>query len=712
MMRILLAGNPNCGKTSIFNQLTGARHKVANYPGVTVEKRAGTFVHRGRRFELFDLPGTYSLTSYSPEERVACGEMQSDDVAVTVVVVESTLLSRSLHLLAQVMQIHANPVLCLNMWDEFEASGASLDLAQLRSLLGFPVVTTVGHLGKGIEELKEVILEAADNPVRRNGRLVLGERLERALAGVAQRLEATPVPLAARAWTAEKLLVEDPEYTDHVAAHGEAGSAAVEEAARARKRLEAETGLDMPLYVTERYHGFVDGLLREVLRRPPRADARAVSDRIDRVLVHRVLGLPIFLLIMYGLFWATFRLGETPMGWIESGFDHLGTIVSGFWPAGSASPLRSLLVDGVIAGVGGVLVFVPNILLLFLGLAALEDTGYMARAAFLMDRYLHPFGLHGQSFIPLMSGFGCSIPGIMATRTLRNERDRLTTILVLPLMSCGARLTIWMLLVPAFFAPSRRAPALLGIYLAGVILALLVALVVRKAWLKGKASPFVLELPPYRTPTARALFLQIFDRCGMYVRKAGTIILAVSVLMWAIASYPKPASYAIDRDLATGTVVVGDPAGQPELPGVRVLTESEVAAARASEDLRASITGTLGRALEPVIKPMGFDWRVGSGLIGAFAAKEVFVAQMGIVYALGGENDDAASLRSALRASYPPAAGLALMVFLLVATPCMATVAITRRETGGWKWAAVQFWGLTALGYLLAVGVYQIGRLL
>jgi ferrous iron transport protein B len=415
------------------------------------------------------------------------------------------------------------------------------------------------------------------------------------------------------------------------------------------------------------------------------------------VLVHPVLGLPIFFGIMYAVFWFAFRVGEAPMGWIDSGFTWLGNWVGSLWPAGSGSPLRSLLVDGIIAGVGGVLVFLPNIVFLFCGLALLEDTGYMSRAAFLMDRFLHKFGLHGQSFIPLMTGFGCSIPGIMATRTLRNENDRLTTILVLPLMSCGARLPIWMLLVPAFFAPKAQAPALWGIYLIGILLALGLSLLMRRTVLRGQAAPFVLELPPYRVPTLRAMLMQMYDRSRMYVRKAGTIILAISIVLWAISAYPKPKQYEVDRAVAAGQVT---------------LTAEQISADRAGEDLRASFAGRIGHALEPVLKPMGFDWRLGTGLIGAFAAKEVFVAQMGIVYSLGEADESSESLRHALRRDYSPLVGFSLMLFLLVATPCMATVAITKRETGGWKWALIQFFGLTGLGYLLAVAVYQLGRVL
>lgn len=739
--RVLLAGNPNSGKTSIFNGLTGTRHKVANYPGVTVEKREGAYTYDQCRFEILDLPGTYSLSSYSPEERVTCRELLRDEDFVTVVVVEASTLSRSLHLLGQIMQLHANPVLCLNMWDEFERSGASVDLGRLRSLLGFPVVATVGNVGTGLEDLRGAIARAAREPMRRNGRLVLGERLEQALGDVAQPLVHLPGSERTRAWTAEKLLAGDVGFTDQVAAHGEAGAAAIEAAGVWRRRLEAESGFDIVLYITERYHGFVDGLLRDVLHHPPRANAREVSDRIDQVLVHPVLGLPIFLAIMYALFWLAFRVGGAPMGWIDAGFGALGRWVTDWWPAGSTSPLQSLLVDGIIAGVGGVLVFLPNIVLLFCGLAALEDTGYMARAAFLMDRFLSRFGLHGQSFIPLMTGFGCSIPGIMATRTLRNEQDRLTTILVLPLMSCGARLPIWMLLVPAFFPPRAHAPVLWSIYLIGILLALGLAALLRRSVLKSQAAPFVLELPPYRVPTLRAMALQMVDRGWLYVRKAGTIILALSIVLWAMSAYPKPRTYEVDRDIAAGRIVVSAPVasdmpapaesplgvnGTPGSTAVSpdagagdasaistpiVLTPEELASRRGGEDLRASFTGGLGRALEPLLRPMGFDWRLGAGLVGAFAAKEVFVAQMGIVYSLGAADESSESLRHAFQRDYSPLAGFSLMLFLLIATPCMATVAITRRETGGWKWALIQFWGLTAIGYLLAVTVYQVGRL-
>lgn len=692
VVHVALAGNPNAGKTSTFNALTGAHQHVGNYPGITVEKRTGDFNANGQRFEIVDLPGTYSLTSFSPEERIARDELLSGLYDVVVVVADSTALKRSLMLLVQVMQTGANPVLCLNMSDEAEKGGQRLDVELMQELLGFPVVETIGHKGHGADELIEAIEKAQSNPCKQ-ARLVLGERMDRAIKAIEQHLQVDENRTASCGWLATRLLVNDESIIDML---GDEGKAATQEAIRQRAHIETETGDDITLFVSERYFGFVAGLLKEVVRSSSRADARAASDAIDQVLVHRALGLPIFAGIMYFIFWLTFTVGEPPMQWIEAGFDILEGWVAGAWAPGSASPLKSLLVDGIIAGVGGVIVFLPNILLLFLGLALLEDTGYMARAAFLMDRVMHRFGLHGKSFVPMMTGFGCSVPGIMATRTLENERDRLTTMLVLPLMSCGARLPIWMLLIPAFFPPVWRAPALWFIYSVGIILALVLALLLRKSVLAGEEAPFVMELPPYRLPTAKAVVKKIGDRAWLYLRKAGTIILGVSIIMWFLTAYPNKGSYDVDAAVAAGTVQ---------------LTTAEINNERASEDLRYSAAGRIGQALEPVIKPLGFDWKIGTAMIGAFAAKEVFVSQMGIVYSLGEANEESIDLRDQLARDYSPLVGLSLMLFLLISAPCMATIAVTRRESGSWKWASFQLAGLTGTAYLIALIVYQVGLL-
>ena len=717
--RVALAGNPNAGKSSIFNALTGAKQHVGNYPGVTVEKRSGRYLSGGLRHDVADLPGTYSLTSYSPEERIAQAELLTGGYDVVVVVVDSSALRRSLVLLAQVMQTGAKPVLCLNMSDEAEQAGQRIDVEQMRALLGFPIVKTVGHRGHGIEDLRNAIETAAEAPARPN-RLVLGLQLDRALHAIGAALECSEVTAAARPWIASRLLLGDDAILTDLRVPEDIQEASVRVAGAHRDKIEATSKLDIVLYVTERYYGFVDGLLREVVQQGLRADARAVSNRIDSVLVHPMLGLPVFALVMYAIFWVTFTVGDLPMGWIEAGFAALGQWVSSLWPEASSSPLRSLIVDGVIGGVGGVIVFLPNVLLLFLGLGFLEDSGYMARAAFLVDRAMHRFGLHGKSFVPMMTGFGCSIPGIMATRTLENERDRLTTMLVLPLMSCGARLPIWMLLIPAFFAPSWRAPALFLIYAVGILMALALALLLRRSVLKGEEAPFVMELPPYRMPTLKAVLSKMQERGWLYVQKAGTVILGISIVMWFLAAYPKAEHHAIDDAIAAGEVVLAGEvnaavAPRHDDPGrtvdARTITADELSSIRAGEDLEASFAGRLGRALEPFVAPLGFDWKLGTAMIGAFAAKEVFVAQMGVVYSLGETDEGSEGLRQAIRRDYSPLVGISLMLFLLIATPCMATIAVTRRESGSWKWAAFQLVGLTAVAYLTSLIVYQVGRL-
>jgi len=450
-IRVALAGNPNCGKTSLFNALTGARQHVANYAGVTVERRSGSCAVGDNVLEVVDLPGTYSLSSYSPEERVAQDELTAAP-DVVVVVVDSTQLQRHLVLLGQIMQTGARLVLCLNMADEARSAGQKLELPLMEKLLGFPVVETVGHRAQGVAELKAAIARVVAAPPAAS-RLVLGELMDEALAAIRPHLPSSSGPIFASDWMATRLLLDDPYYVGRVGDLA-GGKDALAQARHQRERLQSRTGLDIAVFVSGCYYGFAQGLLREVCTQPCRPDARQLTDRIDAVMVHRWLGLPIFALVMYAIFWLTFKVGEIPMGWIESGMHWLGTAVGGLWPVDSPSLLRSLLIDGVIGGVGGVIVFLPNIVLLFLGLAFLEDTGYMARAAFLTDRLMHRFGLHGKSFIPMLSGFGCSVPGILATRTLESHRDRIITMLVLPLMSCGARLTIWMLLIPAFFPPA------------------------------------------------------------------------------------------------------------------------------------------------------------------------------------------------------------------------------------------------------------------
>jgi ferrous iron transport protein B len=449
------------------------------------------------------------------------------------------------------------------------------------------------------------------------------------------------------------------------------------------KELEKHYHESPDIVIADRRYGFISGACQETVKTTAQS-RHDISDQVDVVMTHSVWWLPIFAALMYLIFWLTFTVGEYPMGWMESLFGWLGGWISAQWPVGWSEHLQSLIVDGVIGGVGGVLIFLPNILLLFLGIAFLEDTGYMARAAFLMDRVMHKIGLHGKSFIPMLIGFGCSVPAIMATRILENRRTRLTTMMVIPLFSCGARLPIYALIIPAFFAPAWHGPIMWMMYIIGVLFAVLLALLLRNTLFKGEAIPFVMELPPYRMPTLRSLMLHMWDRGWQYLQKAGTVILGISILLWAASTYPK-----IGEDKLAGLDEVGQQSAQ----------------------MQYSITGRVGYWIEPVIRPLGFDCKIATALIGAFAAKEVFVAQMGIVYSVGEADETSEALRQRLRADYTPLKGLCIMLFCLLSSPCMATVAVMAREAGSWKWAALQYVGLTVVAYTVTLVVYQVGSL-
>jgi len=690
-LTVALVGNPNAGKTTIFNNLTGARQHVGNYPGVTVELKEGVCVHGGRRLKIVDLPGTYSLTAYSEDELVARDFVIDAHPDVIVHVVDASNLERNLYLGVQLLELGVPLVIALNMSDVASARGCAVDRAKLSVLLGdVPLVPTVGHRNEGTSDLADAVVAVGTgaHPVRRVP-IGYGREVDEEVALLAGLLEAEAARLAPREphWIALKLLEGDERVRQRVRDRCREGERVLASAEASIRHLEGIFGDSPEVVIADRRYGFISGACQEAVRRTIES-RHEVSDRVDAILTHPVLGVPIFLGLMYVAFWATFRLGEWPMRWIESGFARLGALVAGFWPPGADSALRSLLVDGIIGGVGGVLVFLPNILILFLAIAVLEDSGYMARAAFIMDRWMHKIGLHGKSFIPMLIGFGCTVPAIMATRVLESRRDRLVTMLILPLMSCGARLTIYAMLIPAFFPAAWRGPMLWTIYLVGIAAAVVLAKGLRLTVFRGEATPFVMELPPYRMPTLRSAAIHMWERGWMYLRKAGTLILGVSVCMWALTSYPKPPA----------RMVVG-----------------EEGASRAAA-LEYSLAGRIGTALEPATRPLGFDWRINTALVGAFAAKEVFVAQMGIVFSLGGEvseeEEAAEPLRQRLRETYTPLQGLSVILFCLLGFPCMATVAVMRSESGAWRWTLLQWGGLTALAYAVCLLVYQIGGLL
>jgi ferrous iron transport protein B len=679
-IRVALAGNPNSGKTTIFNLLTGARQHVGNYPGVTVEKKEGTSKYREYEIVVVDLPGTYSLTAYSTEELVARNFIIEEQPDVVVDIVDASSIERHLYLATQLIEMDVPLVLAFNMSDIAEQKGLLFDIEQLSRLLETTIVQTTGNKGKGRTELLDAIVETSEQARRqRTHKVKYGEEIEHELA-VIEAIIAEKEPATAKKygprWLAVKLLEQDDEMTATVRSEQVLGGV--------KASIEHLKGIfgDAPeVVMADRRYGFISGACQETIRSTVEL-RHGYSDMIDAVVTNRMLGLPIFLILMYLVFFLTFKIGGYPMGWLEQFFDWAGRSIAGLWPPGSESWLKSLLVDGVIGGVGGVIVFLPNILLLFLAIAMLEDTGYMARAAFIMDRIMHKIGLHGKSFIPMLIGFGCSVPAIMATRILENRRSRLTTIMVMPLMSCGARLTIYALIIPAFFPKGWHGPMMWLIYLIGILLAVICIKVLRLTFFKGETVPFVMELPPYRMPTLKSVCIHMWQRGWMYLRKAGTIILGISIVLWFAMSYPKPSPESLAN------------------------LEPEQAQ---QQKLEYSVIGRLGRAIEPAIKPLGFDWKIGTALIGATAAKEVFVSQLAIVYAVGSADGGANTLRERLEANYTPLTGFCIMLFCLIATPCVATVAMTKQETNSWRWAMFQFFGLTALAYVVTFAVYQIG---
>jgi ferrous iron transport protein B len=704
---VALAGNPNSGKTTVFNNLTGARQHVGNYPGVTVEKREGSCRMGGTEFHIVDLPGTYSLTAYSAEEVVARDFVIEAKPDVVVHVVDASNIERNLYLAVQLKELNCPLVLAFNMSDVAAARGIGFNLDEMSRMLGVPIVPTIGHKGRGMRELLETVEAVASGktPVTKIP-ISYGAEIDEEIGKISRLLREEGALSGAHDahWVALKLLENDKDVREKVK------SPQIHKAvAKNVDRLEKMFRDHPEIVIAERRYGLISGVCQETVRSTPET-RHDMSDHIDAILTNRVLGLPIFLGLMYLVFHLTFTVGAPPMDWIEGFFGWLGETVNGWWPAESESALKSLLVDGIVGGVGGVIVFLPNILLLFLAIAFLEDTGYMARAAFIMDKLMHKIGLHGKSFIPMLIGFGCSIPAIMATRTLEHRRDRLTTMLIVPLMSCGARLPIYVLIIPAFFPQAWHAPMLWTIYVIGVLLAVVAAKILRSTLFKGESAPFVMELPPYRVPTARSVIIHMWERGWLYLKKAGTIILGISIILWAMTSYPKKQVFdqAYEgRAAQAETMLAQGSLDQNAYDGLMKTIEQEMQA----EELAYSIAGRVGHALEHVIKHMGFDWKIGTALIGAFAAKEVFVAQLGIVYSIGETEEESASLREKLRENYTPLVAFCIMLFALISTPCMATIAVTKRESNSWKWALFQLGGLTALAYVITVAVFQIGKL-
>ncbi len=707
--RVALAGNPNCGKTTLLNLLTGAHQHVGNYPGVTVEKKTGAFYCHGAKIELIDLPGVYSLSSSSPEERVAQRELLENPPDLIMNVLDSSMAERGLYLSIQLAGLELPMLVVLNIFDEAEKNGLKFDLDNFAKLLRCRVVTAAAAHGQGAAEVRRAMMDILEGRTEsRPGHVGWHGDLEKSMEEVRKMLDApgAPVPDYPHAFLAEKLLEWGPVIRNEVAAIP-GGSRLLADIEPIRAAYKQHTGVDIETALPENRYAHVSGICRETIHRLPKANRQQISDMIDRVATHPVLGIPVFLFLMFIIFKLTFAVGDPLAEVLESCFGLLGKGVSAVWPAGHAVWLHDLITDGIIAGVGGVLVFLPNILMLFLAIAVLEGTGYMARAAFIMDQLMHRFGLHGKSFIPMLIGFGCTVPAIMATRTIESKRDRLTTIMVLPLMSCGARLPIYSLLIPVFFPVRYQAPVLWLIYLIGILLAVGGARILKSTLFKGEDEIFIMELPPYRLPTLRTILIHMWERAVLYLKKAGTVILFASILLWLAGNYPRPETLSRDYEGEIASV-----AAMTVLPeSTRSARIEQLRAARYMEISRTTIMGRAGRALAVVMKPAGFDWRTSSSLIGAAAGKELFVSQLGIIFASDG-NVTLDQLRASLRKAYTPLQGFCIMLFCLVTLPCAATFAIVGKETGSWGLAILQAAGLTVLAWVLTAAVYQLGSLI
>jgi len=698
---IALAGNPNSGKTTIFNALTGGRQHVGNYPGVTVERKEGHVKYKDHDISVIDLPGTYGLSAYSPDEVVARQVIVQEKPDIVVNIIDASNLERNLYLTMQLKELEVPMLLVLNMADVAENNQIQINYNLLSQLVGAPVIRTIGTKGEGVMDILEGIvqkhskqIDPAERQVRYRQEVeteveaLLAEMkttaffAQEAAAQTDGSLSAASLPAR---WLIIKLLENDKELYARVAERKEL-QGFINDVDQSRLRLQNYLGNDLEVVLVEDRYSFIRGICREVCK-VGALDRATITEKIDNILLNRVLGIPIFLGLMWLLFQLTFTLGGPPMDWIDAGIGALGEWINSSM---DDTLLRSLLVDGIIGGVGGVIVFLPNILLLFLGITILESTGYMARAAFVMDQVMHKAGLHGKSFVPMLIGFGCGVPALMASRTLENERDRLVTMLVTPLMSCGARLPVYALLIAAFFPAQMGGNILFSIYLLGIVLAIIMAKVFRTWILPGEAEPFVMELPIYRWPTLKGVLIHMWERAWLYLKKAGTIILAISILMWGLFTFP--------------TV---DEQGQE--------FESPTA------QMESSYAGRVGQAIEPVFAPLGFDWKTSVALVAGFGAKEVVVSTLGTLYSIEDEealaNEEESTVqgfadRAREQSGYTPLVAYVLMVFTLLYVPCMVFVATMKRETNTWKWPFFTIGYTLVLAWVVSFLVYRGGLLL
>ena len=682
-INVALVGNPNCGKTTLFNFASGSHERVGNYGGVTVDALESTFTQSEYAFNIVDLPGTYSITEYTPEELYVRRYIMNNTPDVVINVIDASNLERNLYLTTQLIDMNIKVVIALNMSDELKKRGAVLDIAILGKMIGIPIIPTVASKGEGIKELFDKIIEVYEDkdPVVRHVHINYGQDLERAILNI-QKLIKENVIITDRyssRYLSIKLLEKDKATLDLIASVNNIELIKLQVETEIKK-LEKEYSEKSGTIITDAKYGFIAGALGETYL-PGKGESHIKTRRIDWFLTHKYLGFPIFIFFMWLMFQVTFSAGKYPMHLIDTFVKWVGNVITNNMATG---PLRDLIVDGILGGAGGVLIFLPNILILFFFMSFMEDTGYMARASFIMDKLMHKIGLHGKSFIPLLMGFGCNVPAIMATRTLENRKDRILTMMIIPFMSCSARLPVYVLLISAFF-PNWQGLVLVSIYLIGVLLAILVALVLKKLVFAKEDVPFVMELPPYRIPTVRNTSLHMWHKGVQYIKKMGTVILLASIIIWALGYYPQ-----------------------------------KRASASTKED---SYIGQIGHFIEPAIRPLGFDWKVGVSLITGLAAKEIVISTMGVLYQpAAGDKIESYSLQNKLKEQvytsgklqgkpvFTPLTAYGFMLFILIYSPCIASIAAIKRESD-WKWATFSLVYSTALAWVVVFLTYNIGRL-
>jgi ferrous iron transport protein B len=704
-IKVALAGNPNAGKSSLFNALTGAHQRVGNFPGVTIEKHEGYLDYRDCRITVVDLPGTYSLTPYSPEEIVTRRYIIDESPDVVVNVVEGTNLERNLLLTVQLMEMEVDLLVALNMMDEVEEKGISIDIDQLEKLFGSHIVPISARNRKGLDDLLEHIIRVSDGRIEiRKNKMAFSSEVEKAIEKIDGLLaHERELDGSNHRWLAIKLLENDREIYSQIQKYPVWVKIELV-LQEALSECEILHSTDPEALITEDRLAFVRGAMQECVRLP-KAQRATLSDYIDMVVLNRVLGLPVFFLVVWAIFQLTFTLGSPLMDALDYAFGLLSDTVSPHLPEGV---VRSIFVDGVISGVGSVVVFLPNIVLLFMGLSFLEASGYMARAAFVIDKVMHRFGLHGKSFIPMITGFGCSIPAIMATRTLKSRSDRLATIMTIPFMSCGAKLPVYVLLAGAFFPPAMAANVMFGIYLLGIVVGLWTAKMLKSTVLKSDSEPFVMELPPYRWPTFTSVIFQARMKAVMYLKKAGTLILGAVILIWVASNFPR--SSALEAEQTRETTRIEVSAIAPELKAEQL---QKLEARIEASQLEYSLAGRSGKLLEPLIRPLGFDWRIGIALVTGLAAKEVVVSTLGTIFSIGqiaGET----SLSEILRhdPAFSKATALSLMVFVLLYIPCVAAVGVMKKEVGAWKPVLFYSAYVLAVAWIASFITYHLALLL